>query len=225
MPPLVIAIDGPAGSGKSTVALAVANELGLLYVDSGAMYRAAALKAIDSGASPGDPAAVLSSFTSANIQLDAGKQGILLDGRDVTGAIRSPEVAVAASKISQIPEVRSRLIEMQRRFAHGPGVVMEGRDIGTVVFPEASVKIFLTARPKERAERRLKEQREMGRKATLEEVEREILSRDKLDAERATSPLRAAPDAITLDTTELTVPQVVERILMIVQERNLGWAK
>lgn len=224
MPPRVIAIDGPAGAGKSTVALKVARRLGWAYVDSGAMYRAAALKTVESGASPDDPAAVLSSLASADIQLDLRNHGwsILLDGRDVTESIRSRAVALAASKVSQIPEVRSRLIAMQRRFAEGAGVVMEGRDIGTVVFPEAPVKIFLTAQPKERAKRRLDEEQEKGRKATLAEIEREIQRRDQLDAERATSPLRPAPDAMVLDTTGLTVPQVVERILVMAREKGFA---
>ena len=147
MKPLIIAIDGPAGAGKSTVARRLAERLGLLYVDSGATYRAAALKALKAGVSPDDEPAVAELVASANIQFVAGDSGprVLLDGDDVTAAIRSPEVSLAASKVSRYPAVRQKMVSLQRSLARGRGVVMEGRDIGTVVFPEASLKIFLTA--------------------------------------------------------------------------------
>lgn len=220
---LVIAIDGPAGAGKSTVAQKLAARLGLIYVDSGATYRAAALRVLEDGVPLDDEAAVIRSVRRADIQLRSGGRGISvwLDGKDVTGKIRTPEVTIAAARVSRLPEVRQKLIGLQRAFAREQGVVMEGRDIGTVVFPDAPLKIFLTARPEERARRRLKDEKLKGRDATLEQTAYEIGRRDQLDAERKISPLTAAPDACQLDSTALGADEVVEEIIRLAKGRGL----
>ena len=221
--PLIIAIDGPAGAGKSTVARALAARLGLAYVDSGATYRAAALKVLEAGVSPGDPEAVIRLMAHTRIQFLAREDQwqALLDGRDVTGVIRTPEVTLAAAQVSRFPEVREKMVALQRDLAAPPGLVMEGRDIGTVVFPDAPVKIFLDARREERARRRLEQEQIEGRRASLKQTAEEIRRRDQLDAEREISPLVAAPDAVRIDSTRLTAPEVVERILELARERKL----
>ena len=221
--PLIIAIDGPAGAGKSTVARALAARLGLAYVDSGATYRAAALKVLEAGVSLGDPEAVIRLMAHTRIQFLAREDQwqALLDGRDVTGVIRTPEVTLAAAQVSRFPEVREKMVALQRDLAAPPGLVMEGRDIGTVVFPDAPVKIFLDARPEERARRRLEQEQIEGRRASLKQTAEEIRRRDQLDAERKISPLVAAPDAVRIDSTRLTAPEVVERILELARERKL----
>jgi cytidylate kinase len=223
MKPMVIAIDGPAGAGKSTVARKLAERLGLLYVDSGATYRAAALRVVKAGVSPDDEAAVAELVAGADIQFAVGDSGpqILLDGEDVTVAIRSPEVSLAAAKVSRYPAVRQKMVDLQRRFARGRGVVMEGRDIGTVVFPPADLKVFLTAAPEERARRRLSDDQQRGQAVSLPQTIAAIERRDQLDTERKISPLIPAPDAIEVDSTQLTADQVVERILRIIRERKL----
>ncbi|MGH9435475.1 MAG: (d)CMP kinase [Terriglobia bacterium] len=220
---LVIAIDGPAGAGKSTVAQKLAARLGLAYVDSGATYRAAALKVLEDGVSPDDKAAVVSIVAAADIRLQPRDTGlaVLLGGRDVTAEIRTPEVTLAAAKVSRLPEVRSKLIALQRDCARERGVVMEGRDIGTVVFPSAPLKIFLTARPEERARRRQCDERVKGRDATLEQTAEEIGRRDQLDVERKISPLVAAEDACTLDSTGVPADEIVDRIISIAAEKQL----
>jgi len=224
MKPIVIAIDGPAGAGKSTVARGLAERLGLLYVDSGATYRAAALKALKAGVSPDDEAVVAELVAGANIQFVAGDSGprVLLDGDDVTAAIRSPEVSLAASKVSRYPAVRQKMISLQRSLARGRGVVMEGRDIGTVVFPEASLKVFLTAASEERARRRLEDDQQRGQVVSLEQTIAAIEQRDQLDRERKISPLVPAPDAVEVDSTNLSADQVVERILALAREKKMA---
>ena len=220
--PVVITIDGPAGVGKSTVAQKLAVRLGLMYVDSGATYRAVALKVLESGINPQDARAVAEMIGTTSVQvMDGRTPRVLVDGDDVTARLRTPEVTFAAAQVSRLPEVRTKLIEIQRRFARGPGVVMEGRDIGTVVFPQAQLKIFLKADPKERARRRLKQDSHDGREATLEKTAYEIGRRDQLDAERKISPLVPAPDAVEIDSTYLAADEVVERILAIAGSRQL----
>jgi cytidylate kinase len=221
--PLVIAIDGPAGAGKSTVARKVAARLGLTYVDSGATYRAAALKVLQSAISPDDEPGVakLMAQTDIRITTDGPQSRVLMDGQDVTEQIRTSEVTLAAAKVSRLSEVRAKLVAVQRGFAMGRGVVMEGRDIGTVVFPDAALKVFLKADPVERARRRLRQDSKEGRSATLEQTAYEIGRRDQLDAERKISPLVTAADAYQIDSTYLAADQVVEQILDLAQRKKL----
>jgi cytidylate kinase len=225
--PLVIAIDGPAGAGKSTVAQKVATRLGLTYVDSGATYRAAALKVLQSAISPDDEQAVarLIAQTDIRIATEGLQSRVLMDGQDVSEKIRTPEVTLAAAKVSRLPAVRAKLVAVQRSCAMGRGVVMEGRDIGTVVFPNAALKVFLKADPVERARRRLKQDSKEGRSATLEQTADEIAQRDQLDAERKISPLVAAADAYQIDSTGLAADQVVEQIVDLARKKKLIEAK
>jgi len=202
---MVIAIDGPAGAGKSTVARAVAQELGFTYLDSGAMYRSVALAALERGQLPAEVAPAL------RIELGAR---VLLDGRDVTEAIRTPEVTEAASVAAAQPAVREAMVAEQRRLLGAGDWVAEGRDIGTVVAPEAEVKVFLTASPEARARRRAAE---LG--ADTATVLAEQALRDERDTGREHSPLQAAPDAHTVDTTDLTLPEVVAKIVALVPAR------
>jgi CMP/dCMP kinase len=201
---VIVAVDGPAGAGKSTVARAAADALGFTYLDSGAMYRAVALAALERGRRPAEVA------RDAAIELG---DGVRLDGRDVTAAIRAPEVSEAASRVAADPDVRAALVERQRALMANGDWVAEGRDIGTVVAPDAAVKVFLTASPEERARRRA---------AELGAEERAVLAdqalRDERDRTRAHSPLRPAPGAVELDTTGLSVDQVVERIAELVSD-------
>jgi len=221
--PLVIAIDGPAGAGKSTVAQKLAARLGLNYVDSGATYRATALKTLQAGIAPDDEPAVARLIAPIDIRIvaDGLQPRVWIDGQDVTDQIRTPEVTLASAKVSRLPEVRAKLVAVQRNCAVGRGVVMEGRDIGTVVFPNAPLKIFLKADPVERARRRLKQDTKKGRSATLEQTAGEIALRDHLDAERKISPLVAAADAYQIDSTDLLADQVVEQILELARKKDL----
>ena len=220
---MVIAIDGPAGAGKSTVARKLAERMGLDYVDSGATYRAAALRVLESNVSPEDEQAVSELIGHAGIEFktNGSKSQVLLDGEDVTEKIRTPQVTLAAAKVSRLPDVRKKLITLQRSLARGRGIVMEGRDIGTVVFPQARLKIFLKADPEERARRRLRDEEKRGRQATLEQTAYEIGRRDQLDAERKISPLVPAADAVEIDSTHLSADEVVERIMELARERKL----
>jgi len=221
--PLVIAIDGPAGAGKSTVAQKLAARLRLNYVDSGATYRAAALKVLRARVSPEDPKAVVEALAGAEIAFttNGSRALVFLNGRDVTQDIRTPEVTLAAATVSRLPQVRKKLIALQRSLVQGRGVVMEGRDIGTVVFPEAPLKIFLKAQVQERARRRLQQDLEEGRASTLEQTAYDIGRRDQLDAERKISPLVPAPDAVEIDSTHLTADEVVAHIVDLARERKL----
>jgi CMP/dCMP kinase len=222
--PLTIAIDGPAGAGKSTVARLLAQRLGYTYVDSGAMYRAVALNVVRNEIAPAeqDEIAALTRATRIEFQPgeDGGQQRVLLGGEDVTEAIRQPEVARMASVVSAIPGVRSALVALQQGLGTSGGVVMEGRDIGTVVFPNAEVKLFLTASPEERAARRHADSLARGNVATLEQVRAEQDERDRRDATRSVSPLVAAADAIVLVSDELTPDEVVEEIVEMIEARR-----
>ncbi len=210
---IIVAIDGPAGAGKSTVAKAVAARMGFLHVDSGAMYRAIALWAVENGIDPSDDHKVVPLAESAEIVLENGR--VLLNGRDVTAAIRAPEVSQAASRVSTIPGVRRELVLKQQEYAEFSSVVMEGRDIGTVVYPRAQVKIYLDASAEVRARRRVDE---LG--GDYEQVLRDIRERDDRDATRADSPLRQAEDAEYLDTSHLDQEGVIQAVLRIVREKT-----
>jgi cytidylate kinase len=219
--PWTIAIDGPAGAGKSTAAKRLAERLGYLYVDSGAMYRAVALNAIRNhvAADETDQIAALTRATPVEFQVGeaGGPQRVLLGGEDVTDVIRTPEVAALASVVSAIPGVRAALVVQQQAMGASGGVVMEGRDIGTVVLPHAEVKIFLTASAEERAARRLADITARGQAATLDQVRAEQDERDTRDSTRAVSPLAPAPDAIVLPSDDLDPDQVVDEIMGIVE--------
>lgn len=211
----VIAIDGPVGAGKSTVARALAARLGYRYVDTGAMYRSVALEAQRRGVAWEDEAAVAAVARAVRIEFAPGADGqrVLVDGRDVTEAIRAPRISEGASVVSAYPAVREAMVAQQRRMGEGGGVVMEGRDIGTVVFPDADVKVFLDASLDERARRRYAELRAKGEAVTYAQVREALRERDLRDATRAHSPLTAAPDAVVIDSTALSVDEVVEAIL------------
>jgi len=212
---LVIAIDGPAASGKSTTARLVAERLGYLHLDTGAMYRAIAAKVLQSGIRPDDADAVAELMESTSIRLEQGRGSllVLLDGRDVTSEIRQTEVTRIVSAVSSISRVREVMVREQRRMAEGGGVVLEGRDIGTVVFPDADLKIYMVAGLRSRALRRQQELETQGIRNDLEALLKELEQRDKLDSTRETSPLRRAPDAIELDTSDLTIEDQVEFVV------------
>jgi cytidylate kinase len=220
--PLIIAVDGPSGAGKSTLGRRLARELGLLYIDTGAMYRAVALAVAGAGVSTSDAARVAEVARHASIRLegDADSLRVFLDGRDVSEEIRGEEVGRDASVVSTIPAVRRELVRRQREMGAGGGVVLDGRDIGTVVFPTADVKFFLTADPEARARRRLGEERVRDERQTFAETLADINERDRRDATRDDSPLRAADDAVVIDTTQLSVEDVFRRMLQIVGERR-----
>jgi len=213
----IIAIDGPAGAGKSTVAKGVAEKLGYLYIDTGAMYRAVAYKCLQAGIPISDVKAVVALAMRTEISLANvdGEPHVYADGEDVTQAIRSPEVTRASSPVSAVPGVRRRLVELQRNMAAAGGVVMEGRDIGTVVFPNAEVKVFLTASAEERARRRVKQMQESGIEADPDKIAAEMRERDLRDSSRTDAPLSVAPDAVVLDTDGLSVDQVIDAIIAI----------
>lgn len=223
---MIIAIDGPAGSGKSTTAKAVARRLGYLYLDTGAMYRAVALAFIreNEERTAEDARRLLPSLRIDFEHTDEGLT-VLLNGEDVTGAIRRPDVTSASSDVASLAPVRQKLVEEQRRIAReyeraGGGVVVDGRDIGTVVFPDAGVKIFMTAGEDVRTQRRYDELREKGVEVDLDEVRADIQRRDRQDASRALAPLKKADDAIELDTSQLDVDEQVHAVIQAVEERE-----
>ncbi|MBI2957151.1 MAG: (d)CMP kinase [Acidobacteria bacterium] len=218
---MVIAIDGPSGAGKSTVARGVAERLGYLYVDSGAMYRAVAWAAGEQGIPCDDAERVAGLTAGLRIDLEKAPNGVrvLANGRDVTAAIRAPEVSHGASVVATHAAVREQLVAQQRRIGAAGGIVMEGRDIGSVVFPGAELKIFLDASVEERARRRYLQQREMGVESALERTRKEVEERDHRDATREVSPLVRAADAVYLDTTALTADEVVQVIVRLAEKK------
>ena len=219
---LIIAIDGPVGSGKSTVARRVAELLGYTYLDSGAMYRALALKANRHGIPLGAAARLEELAAHTRIDLLAGDSGqrVLLDGADVTAEVRTPEVAQSSSKVAMIAGVRKQMVAEQRRAGAAGGVVMEGRDIGTIVFPDAELKIYLDASVEVRAGRRLQEHIAQGEKLSLKDVMEEVRQRDARDKEREASPLVRAADAVLVDNTAMDVEETARLIVLLAQERG-----
>src|SRR5579862_7714121 len=221
---LIIAIDGPVGSGKSTLARRVAEMLGYVYVDTGAMYRALALKALRHKLSSAEPDAHalvdLAQDTRIDLRAEEAGQRVFLDGEDVTLEIRTPEVSQAASKIAVNPGVRQVLVAEQRRAGQLGGVVMEGRDIGTIVFPDADLKIYLTASPDVRAERRWREHQQRGDKVDLAATLEEVRERDRRDVERKTSPLKRADDAVLVDSSSMDITEVARLIVLLASQKR-----
>ena len=219
-----IAIDGPAGAGKSSVAKAAARALGFIYVDTGALYRTVALHMLRSGVEPADAEAVEAALAGVAVDLRHAPDGqhVLLCGEDVTDEIRTPEVSMAASAVSAIPAVRKFLFSLQTGMAERYNVIMDGRDIGTVVLPNAQVKVFLTASAEERARRRCEQLREQGQDADYDEVLRDVRRRDENDTTRAVSPLRQAEDAVLVDTTGNTFEQSLARLSALIDEKREG---
>ena len=216
---LIIAIDGPSGAGKGTVARALAARLGYRHIDTGAMYRALAWKAIQDGVDLTDEAATAALGERATFDVEGGRIGI--DGHDVKAAIRTPEIDKAAAAVARHPPVRRALVARQRAYGEGGGVVMEGRDIGTVVFPDADVKIYLDASPEERARRRAADPAHASSKSTqLADVATALAERDKSDSTRAVSPLSVAPDSVVIDTTGVPIDRVVEQVFELVSAKR-----
>ena len=218
-----VAIDGPSGAGKSTLARGAAAELGYLYVDTGAIYRTIGYYAHTHTMDPKDGQAVVAALPQVHVELtygDDGLQHMLLNGQDVTKEIRLPEISLCASAVSAHPGVRAFLLEMQRELARTHSVIMDGRDIGTVVLPDADVKIFLTASPEARARRRMLELEQRGTPEPYEKILKEIEQRDWDDTHRAAAPLRQAEDAVLLDTTELNFEESREALLKLIRERT-----
>jgi cytidylate kinase len=216
---VIVALDGPAGSGKSTIARRIAKRLGFTYINTGAIYRAVALWAMRLGVDLKDMHRLEQLAKQAKIELAANSGRVILNGEDVTEAIHDPRVSEAASKVSAVPGVRRALLALQRGMAERNSVVMEGRDIGSVVFPQAQVKIFLDAHPRERARRRALELERQGQEADFETVSGELRERDARDRVRSESPLVQAPDAELVDTTGLSLEQVEEAVLRVVRAR------
>ena len=220
----VLAVDGPSGSGKGTISRQVAGVLGWHLLDSGALYRLVALAAADAGAALDDREALprLAAQMAVEFGTDPQQEQILLAGRDVTAAVRHEAISAAASQVAALPEVRSALLKRQRAFAIPPGLVADGRDMGTVVFPGAVLKVFLTASPQERARRRYKQLKEKGIDVSLPALSEDIAARDRRDAERKVAPLRPADDARLLDSTALTPEQVTDQILAWLAQLGFG---
>ncbi len=210
-----LAIDGPAGAGKSTIAKQIARKLGYIYVDTGAMYRAMGLYLLRSQVNPESWDEIAASCTDADISIEYqdGEQVVLLNGENVNAYLRTEEVSSMASICSAVPQVREKLVELQQRLAQKASVVMDGRDIGTVVLPNADVKVYLTASSRTRARRRFLELQEKGVEADLAQIEQDIIERDERDTHREHSPLRRAEDAVLVDSSDMTIEEVAERIL------------
>lgn len=217
-----IAIDGPAGAGKSTVAKALAKKLNIIYVDTGALYRTVGYHAFANKISKDDKAGIVGLLKDMNIELkyDNGTQKVFLNGEDLGDRIRLPEISMYASAVSAIPEVRAFLLDTQRSIAKQNSVVMDGRDIGTVILPNADVKIFLTASPEERARRRYEELLAKGKRVTFEEVCDDMMARDKNDSTRDVAPAVPAEDAVILDNTGFTLEESVDAVINIIRSKN-----
>jgi CMP/dCMP kinase len=219
---LIVAIDGPAGAGKSTAARLLADALGYALLDTGAIYRVMALRARERGIGwdDGPGVAALAEGLNLSFKLDGEVNRVFVDAQEMGTSIRTPEISEGASRVSALPEVRAALLDLQRRIGAAGGVVVEGRDIGTVVFPQAEAKFFLTASADERARRRVAELRAAGRPAELETTRAELIARDQRDSTRAAAPLRKADDAIEIDSSALTRAEVVDRMAAVVAERT-----
>lgn len=217
-----VAIDGPAGAGKSSIAKAVSKKLGFVYIDTGAMYRAVAVYAIENGIEIKEENFTQEVLDDIKIDIayEDGTQKIYLLGKDVSERIREADVSIGASNVAVIPAVRLKLVELQRTLAEKTSVIMDGRDIGTYVLPDAEVKIFLTASSDVRAKRRLLEMKEKGMEADFETVKRDIEYRDKNDSEREFAPLKRAEDAVLVDTSDMTIEEVIDRITGIIREEK-----
>ena len=218
---VAIALDGPAGAGKSSIAKRAAKALDYIYVDTGALYRTIGLAATRKGVEPTPSDEVEQLLSEITVDLtfnDKGEQIVLLDGEDVSGLIRTPEASMMASKISAVPSVRAYLLDLQRNMAKSHNVIMDGRDIGTVVLPDAKVKIFLTASPEARAQRRYKELCEKGMDVKYEDILNDVITRDYNDTHRETAPLKPAEGCVMVDTTELDFEQSVEKIISVIKE-------
>jgi cytidylate kinase len=218
---VIVAIDGPSGAGKSTLAKRLAEKLGFTYLDTGAMYRALALKMLRQGIEPDEESrlAALMRQTEIDLQENGERLRVLLDGADVADSIRTPEVSQMASKVSARKIVRQRMMELQRAAATKGHIVAEGRDLGTVIFPGAEIKVYLDASVKERARRRFEELRANGRQVSMEDTVRELTERDRRDSERDLAPLRRAADAVSVDSSALTADAVTERVMELVRLR------
>lgn len=219
--PIAVAIDGPSGAGKSTMARLLAQEMGFVYVDTGALYRTVGYAVLQKGLDPADPAAVTPLLPALSVEMTHTEQGqrVWLNGTDVSDEIRTPAVSMAASAVSALPEVRAFLFRLQREMAEKHNVIMDGRDIGTVVLPDADLKIFLTASAEDRAQRRYEELCQKGQTVTYEDVLADMKQRDYNDETRAAAPLKAAEDAVLLDTTGNTLEQTVTLLRRMVEER------
>lgn len=220
--PITIAIDGPVGAGKSCIAALVAKRLGILYLDTGAMYRAVGLYMLRNGVDPHDAINVAkrAPLVHVDVRYEEGEQRVLLGGEDVSEAIRNNEVSMAASAVSAVAVVRHLMVSRQQEIARARSLVMDGRDIGTCVLPEATLKVYLTADAEERARRRCQQLAQKGVDVPLEQVLSELKARDHADMTRIVSPLRQADDAVLIDSTSLTVEQVVDRILALLDEKT-----
>ncbi len=220
---MIIAIDGPAGSGKSTISKEIAKELGIVYLDTGAMYRIFTLKLLKEGVSFEDRKRIGELLNNLDINIECDK--FYLDGKDVSEEIRKPDVSENVSRVSAIGEIREKMVELQREFSKSKNIILDGRDIGTVVFPEADLKIFLVADANERARRRYNELKEKEENISLETIYENILKRDRMDSDREVAPLKKAKDAIEVDTTDKNIEEVKKEILDIYFNKNINFKK
>ena len=214
----IVAIDGPAGAGKSTIAKRLAQRIGADYIDTGAMYRAVALKLLRTGTDYNDPEALQTMLDAIDVDFSQGKT--ILDGEDVSGLIRTPEISALASPSSGVPAVRYKLTALQQAMGKRKSIVMDGRDIGTVVFPDADFKFFLTASADERARRRTEEMRAKGQEADFETIRADIIQRDYQDSHRAFRPLQKAEDAVEIDSTDMSIDSVVDTMMAFIEARD-----